>query len=77
MCVCVCVCCVCVFILRPLLFRYRGGRMRGLSSACKTDRYEFTERKPFLPSHYLEESAQMHKLSAQIPKVFISVEKLM
>lgn len=73
----VCVRVLCVFVLCPLLFRYREGRMRALSSACKTDRYEFTERKPFLPSRYLEESAQMHKPSAQIPKVFISVEKLM
>ena len=44
-----------VFDLRPLLFPYRGGKMRALSCACKTDQAGFTDRMFFLPSNLMEE----------------------
>ena len=34
---------ICVFVLRPLLLPYGGGRTRVLTSACKTNRAEFTD----------------------------------
>ena len=45
--------CVCVFVLRPLLFPSRRGRMRALSSAYNTDRAEITDWMPFLPTNLM------------------------
>ena len=47
--------CVYVFVLCPLLFPYREGRTRALSSACKTNRADSTDWMPFLPSNFIEE----------------------
>ena len=47
--------CVCVFVLRLLLFPYRGGRTRALSSAYKSDQVDFTDWMSFLTSNLMEE----------------------
>ena len=44
-----------LFVLRPLLFSYRGGSTRALNSECKTDQTNFTEWMPFLRSSLMEE----------------------
>ena len=44
-----------VFALRPLLFLYRGGRSRALSSACKSDQVDFTDWMSFLTPNLMEE----------------------
>ena len=66
----------CVFILIPLLFRYRRGRMRVLSSACKTGEADFADWMSLLPSNLMRQSALTQKPSVQIPKVFHQHEKV-
>ena len=43
------------YTLRPLLLPNRGGGMRDLSSACKTDRSNFTGWISFLLSNCMKE----------------------
>lgn len=46
---------ICVFVLRPLLFLFKWGRMKALGSAHKTDQVDFTDWMLFLPSNQMEE----------------------
>ena len=49
--------CVGVFILRPLFFPAKGGRMRVLSSVCQITQADFTDSKSFLIYNLMEKSA--------------------
>lgn len=45
----------CEFVLRPLLFSSRGDETFLLSSECKTEQANFTDRMSFLLSNLMEE----------------------
>ena len=44
-----------MFVLRSLLFPYKGARASTLSSECKIDQADFTDWITFLLSNLLEE----------------------
>ena len=60
----------CVFVLCPLLFPNSGGRKWALSSACKTDRADFTVGSSSFHLTSWRKSALIQKSSTQIPKAF-------
>ena len=57
--------CMCLCMFSRLLFPYRGGMARVLSSACKDDRADFTDWMSFLQSNVINEiSPNTEALSA-------------
>ena len=59
-----------VFILCPLLFLLRGGRLWHLSSKSKINQADFTDRMSLRPSTLHRKSAPIQTLSLQISKAF-------
>ena len=67
--------CVCVFVLRPSLLHRRGGRTQDLSSACKTERADFTTSMSFLPSNLMAEISPNREVLNANTKILLSALK--